>query len=100
MIATSRQETLGRMLMFVAVGLAGCQCASLLILLSVSFAGHSVSDNWRIVYLLGEISCVIVAIPASIAVLLLSPEHKGGKVALAFSIGVAAVCGLFMIFPG
>jgi hypothetical protein len=88
------------MLMGVSVGLAACQCAGLLTILSVSFSGHSISDTWRIVYLLGEIICVILAIPASITVLVLSPEQKGGKAALTFSIGVAAVCGLLMIFPG
>lgn len=100
MISTDRQEKLGRMLMGLSVLLAACQCASLLTILTVSFSGHSVPDTWRIVYLLGEIACVILAIPASITVLVLSPERKGGKAALAFSMGVAAVCGFFMIFPG
>jgi MFS family permease len=100
MIPTGRKETLSRMLMGVSVGMAACQCASLLTILSASFSGHSVSDNWRVVYLLGEIICVIFAIPAAITVLALSPERKGGKAALAFSIGVTVVCGFFMIFPG
>lgn len=80
--------------------MAACQCAGLLTILSVSFSGHSVSDDWSIVYLLGEIMCVFLAIPAAIAVLALSPERKGGKAALAFSLGVAIVCGFFMILPG
>jgi hypothetical protein len=88
------------MLMGVSVGMAACQCASLLTILSFSFSGHSVSDNWRLVYLLGEILCVILAIPAAITALALNPELKGGKAALALSIGVTAVCGFFMIFPG
>ncbi len=89
-----------RMLMRVSVAMAACQCASLLTILSISFSGHSVSDNWRIVYLLGEIICVILAVPAAITVLALSPERKGSKAALAFSIGVTVVCGILMIFPG
>jgi hypothetical protein len=75
------------MLMGVSVGMAAFQCASLLTFLSFSFSGHSVSDNSRLVYLLGEILCVILAIPAAITALALNPELKGGKVAPLYQLG-------------
>jgi hypothetical protein len=95
-----RREAFSRKLVLASLGLAACQCACFLTILSISFSGHSVPESWSIAYLLGEILCVFVAIPASIVVLATSPEQQGGFAALAFSMSVAAICGLFMLFPG
>ena len=93
-----RKESISRALMLLSISIALCQLALFCILLGVPLS-FNLSDYCRLAYFAGEILCVILAIPFAAASLTLSAEGKGGRSALVLSIGVAAICGFFMIFP-
>ena len=82
-----------------SVVLAGMQLTLLLLILGLSFSSHVVSANLSALYLLGEVVCAVVAIPLAIMSLRTEAGGEAGRRALFISIGVAAVCALFMVFP-
>ena len=69
------------------------------IVLGLSFSSHTVPDYLSLLYYLGALACVFLAIPFAIASLVFSTENNG-RSALVLAIGVAVICCFFMIVPG
>jgi hypothetical protein len=95
-----RRYDLSYKLAGVSATLAGVQLSLLFLILGFSFSSHPVSDYLTILYLLGEVGCVVVAIPLAIlSMTRQSGTTTAGRAALFFSIGVAAICAFFVVFP-
>jgi hypothetical protein len=95
-----RRYDLSYKLAGVSATLAGVQLSLLFLILGLSFSSHPVSGYLTSLYLLGEVACVVVAIPLAIlSMTRQSGTTTAGRAALFLSIGVAAICAFFIVFP-
>jgi len=95
-----RRYDLSHKLAGVWATLAGVQLSLLFLILGLSLSSHTVPGYLTSLYLLGEIACVVVAIPLAIlSMTRQSGTTTAGRAALFASIGVAAICAFFAVFP-